>query len=123
MRLNINLATKPYQDVRRILMRWGGLVLLLAVATVALAWTAVSSWRESRDVNQKIAVLETEIGALDRAACRGSGRAEAPAKSIGCGDFKVSQWIDRAQVVLVDAGVHAIGRNHAAESARGFDFA
>lgn len=67
MRLNINLATKPYQDVRRILMRWGGLVLLLAVATVALAWTAVSSWRESRDVNQKIAVLETEIGALDRA--------------------------------------------------------
>ncbi len=67
MRLNINLATKPYQDVRRILMQWGGLVLLLALATVALVWTAVSSWRESRDVNQKIAVVETEIGALDRA--------------------------------------------------------
>ena len=66
MRLNINLATKPYQDVRRILTQWGGLVLLLALATVALAWTAVSSWRESRDVNRKIAEVESEIGALDQ---------------------------------------------------------
>jgi type IV pilus assembly protein PilN len=66
VRLNINLATKPYQDVRRVLTHWGGLVLLLAFATAALAWTAVSSWRESRDVNAKIAVLKTEIGALDR---------------------------------------------------------
>jgi uncharacterized membrane protein len=64
--MNINLATKPYQDVFRLLMQWGGLVLLLALATTALAWTAVSSWRESRDVNGKIAVLRTEIAALDR---------------------------------------------------------
>jgi type IV pilus assembly protein PilN len=66
VRLNINLATKPYQDVRRILLQWGGLVLLLAICTMALVWTAVSSWRESRDVNAKIAQLESEIAALDR---------------------------------------------------------
>lgn len=66
MRLNINLATKPYQDVRRVLMQWGGLVLLLALCTVALVWTAVSSWRESRDVNTKIAALQAEIVTLDR---------------------------------------------------------
>jgi type IV pilus assembly protein PilN len=66
VRLNINLATKPYQDVRRVLMQWGGLVLLLAVCTVALVWTAVSSWRESREVNTKIAALQSEIAALDR---------------------------------------------------------
>ena len=65
MRLNINLATKPYQDVRRILLQWGGLVLLLALATAALLWTAVGSWRESREVNQKIAVLRAEIAVLD----------------------------------------------------------
>ncbi len=46
MRLNINLATKPYQDVRRFLLRWGGVVLLLAVCTMALVWTAVSTWRQ-----------------------------------------------------------------------------
>ncbi len=66
VRLNINLATKPYQDVRRVLLQWGGLVLLLAVCTVALAWTAVSVWRESRNVNAKITALESEIAALDK---------------------------------------------------------
>jgi type IV pilus assembly protein PilN len=66
VRLNINLATKPYQDVRRVLLQWGGLVLLLAVCTVALAWTAVSVWRESRNVNAKITGLESEIAALDK---------------------------------------------------------
>jgi type IV pilus assembly protein PilN len=66
VRLNINLATKPYQDVRRVLLQWGGLVLLLAVCTIGLAWFAVSTWRESRDVNTKIAALESDIAGLDR---------------------------------------------------------
>jgi type IV pilus assembly protein PilN len=66
MRLNINLATKPYQDVRRVLRQWGGLVLLFAVCTVALVWFAVSTWRESRDVNTRIAALESDIAGLDR---------------------------------------------------------
>lgn len=66
MRLNINLATKPYQDIRRILLQWGGLVLLLAVCTVGLVWTAISSWRQSREVNAKIVTLKSEIATLDR---------------------------------------------------------
>ncbi len=66
MRLNINLATKPYQDVRRFLLQWGGLVLLLAVCTVALLWTAASTWRRSRDVNARIAAVKAEIAVLDR---------------------------------------------------------
>ena len=65
MRLNINLATKPYQDVRRVLLHWGGLALLLAVCTVWLVWTALSSWREWREVNTKIVALESEIAKLD----------------------------------------------------------
>lgn len=66
MRLNINLATKPYVDVQRILVRWGSAVLALAVFTVALAWTAIASWRESSDVNAKISQLRGEIAGLDR---------------------------------------------------------
>lgn len=66
MRFNINLATKPYQDVRRVLLQWGGLVLLLAVCTVALAGTALSVWRESRNVNAKIAGVQADIAALDK---------------------------------------------------------
>lgn len=66
MRLNINLATKPYQDVRRLLLQWGGLVLLLAFCTVALVWTAISTWRESREVNAKISAVESDIAKLDQ---------------------------------------------------------
>lgn len=65
MRLNINLATKPYLDVRRILLLWGGPVVLLAVATVALAGMAISTWRESRDVNAKISAVRADVAALD----------------------------------------------------------
>jgi len=65
VRLNINLATKPYQDVQRVLLQWGPMVLLLAVCTVALAWTAISAWRESLEVNVKINELQSEIAALD----------------------------------------------------------
>lgn len=66
MRLNINLATKPYLDVRRILLRWGGLVLALAVLTVALVGMAASRWHEAREMDGKIAVLRSEIAALDK---------------------------------------------------------
>jgi type IV pilus assembly protein PilN len=64
--LNINLASKPYVDVQRILLYWGSAVLALAVFTVALAWTAVASWRESSDVNAKISQLHREIASLDK---------------------------------------------------------
>jgi Tfp pilus assembly protein PilN len=47
-------------------MQWGGVVVLLALCTVYLVWIAVSTWRESRDVNAKIAALESDIAALDR---------------------------------------------------------
>jgi type IV pilus assembly protein PilN len=66
LRLNINLATKPYQDVRRVLLQWGGLVLLLALCTGGLLWMAFTNWQQSREVNAKIAGLNSEIAALDR---------------------------------------------------------
>jgi type IV pilus assembly protein PilN len=66
VRLNINLATKPYQDVRRFLLQWGGVVVLLAVCTLALVWNAASTWRQSREVNAKTSALESEIAVLDR---------------------------------------------------------
>jgi type IV pilus assembly protein PilN len=66
LRLNINLATKPYQDVRRVLLQWGGLVLLLAACTAGLLWMAVTNWQESREVSAKIAGLNSDLAALDR---------------------------------------------------------
>jgi type IV pilus assembly protein PilN len=66
VRLNINLATKPYLDVRRILLQWGGLVLLLAACTAGLIWKTATNFQQVRESNAKIAVLHREIATLDR---------------------------------------------------------
>ena len=66
MRVNINLATRPYQDVRQFLLRWGAILALLAVFSGGLLYYAFHSWRQSRDVNASIATLRTEIAQLDR---------------------------------------------------------
>lgn len=50
MRLNINLASQPYQDVRRFIFRWGFVVTVTAIVTMALLWAAISdtiSWRKT----------------------------------------------------------------------------
>jgi type IV pilus assembly protein PilN len=65
MRLNINLASMPYEDIRRITFRWvTGLIVLLAL-TVGVCFYALTTWRESRDVNRQISTLKQEIRTLD----------------------------------------------------------
>jgi len=81
VRLNINLATKPYQDVRRVLMQWGGLVLLLAMCTGALLWMAFTNWRNSREVSAKIAGVNSEIAALDRKHAEAVALVQSPENS------------------------------------------
>lgn len=81
MRLNINLASKPYIDVQRVLLRWGMLVVLLAVCTAALATRAITSWRESRDVNARIAVLRNETAALDQQRSQSLAILQSPENS------------------------------------------
>ncbi len=66
MRVNINLATRPYQDVRQFLLRWGAVVALLAIFSGVLLYYAIHSWRQSRDVNASIDLLRKEISQLDR---------------------------------------------------------
>jgi type IV pilus assembly protein PilN len=66
MRLNVNLATQPYEDVRKFLSRWGLLTALLAVTTALLVSVAVRNWRDSRAINTQIADLYQKMDALER---------------------------------------------------------
>lgn len=66
MRLNINLATRPYEDLGRFLSRWGTLTLLLAIATFGLTYYSVHTWRASSDVNRQIARMQVETNKLDQ---------------------------------------------------------
>lgn len=67
MRLNINLATQPYEDVRKFLAKWGLLTLVLAAATAMLVFMAVRNWRDSRTINAQIAEMHQKMDALDKA--------------------------------------------------------
>ncbi len=66
MRLNINLATQPYEDIRKFLAKWGLLTLVLAAATGLLVFMAVRNWRDSRSINAQISDLHQKMDALDR---------------------------------------------------------
>jgi len=66
MRLNINLATKPYEDVGKFLARWGMLTVLLAVLTAGLLFTAVSNYRNSKTLNAQIEDRKQKIAALEQ---------------------------------------------------------
>lgn len=65
MRLDINLASRPYKDVRRLLLRWGTFTALFALFSMLLFVYAIHSWRQSRDVNAQISRVQQEIRALD----------------------------------------------------------
>lgn len=67
MRLNINLATQPYQDVRRFLTRWLPIVGLVAVLTAVLVYLAITGYLQARDINRQISELQSEISRLDKA--------------------------------------------------------
>jgi type IV pilus assembly protein PilN len=65
MRLNINLASMPYEDIRRMTFRWITGLAVLLLLTAGVCTYALKTWRESRDVNQQIANLRQEIRSLD----------------------------------------------------------
>jgi Tfp pilus assembly protein PilN len=65
MRLNINLATHPYEDAREFWTRWGLAVALLAVVTVALLGWTVHGWIAAGRDRHNIAQLQQMIAGRD----------------------------------------------------------
>jgi type IV pilus assembly protein PilN len=68
MRVNINLASRKYEDVQRFFLRWGVTLALLAALTLLLGALsllkyrrAVKSAEETRETQQKIAQLQKEL--------------------------------------------------------------
>lgn len=65
MRLKINLATRPYRDVRLFLETWGTATALLAVLTVGLCWYTYHAWHQTRYSRAQISQVQSEIDKLD----------------------------------------------------------
>jgi type IV pilus assembly protein PilN len=65
MRLEINLATQPYEDARRFWLRWGGAVGVIGILTLVLLYLAVTGWLTARKDRDMIRQTQAQIAARD----------------------------------------------------------
>jgi len=66
MRVDINLATRPYEDLRRFWFRWGGAVAALAIVTAALIYHTVAGWVDARKDRRLTQQYEQQIAERDQ---------------------------------------------------------
>ena len=66
MRVNINLATRPYEDSGPLWMRWGGALAALSLFTLILLYSAFSGWATARKDRGLIEQREQQIAARDQ---------------------------------------------------------
>jgi type IV pilus assembly protein PilN len=65
MRTRINLATQPYENVRRFWLLWGLALIVVAGITAGLVYAAVNNWRESHRVQRLVAQERATLARLD----------------------------------------------------------
>src|SRR5438270_13736453 len=66
MRFNVNLASKPYEDVRRFYVKWVPLLLGLAAIALALSIKAFMEYRDNRVVQNQISDQRHRIEELQK---------------------------------------------------------
>src|SRR5258707_9732589 len=66
MRLDINLATQPYEDARQFWLRWGTALIATAFFTLALLAFTIMGWFAARRDHATIASYRAEIALRDQ---------------------------------------------------------
>lgn len=70
MRLNINLASQPYEDARMFWMRWGTGLGVASILTLALVTITITGWFAARRDHATIAGYQAQIAERDRTRMR-----------------------------------------------------
>ncbi len=65
MRVDINLATRPYEDSGPLWWRWGGALAALSLFTLILLYSALSGWAAARKDHGLIEQRQQQIAARD----------------------------------------------------------
>jgi type IV pilus assembly protein PilN len=65
MRLDINLASQPYEDARQFWMRWGTALVAASIVTLVLIATTVSGWLAARHDHATVAGYRGQIAQRD----------------------------------------------------------
>lgn len=66
MRVDINLATQPYEDARLFWMRWGSGLVALGILTLLLLTMTINGWLGARKDRQLIKQYERQTAARDQ---------------------------------------------------------
>lgn len=63
MRVDINLASQPYQDAKQFWLRWGGALVALGLLTLILVYSALTGWISASKDRELIRQREAQIAA------------------------------------------------------------
>jgi type IV pilus assembly protein PilN len=66
MRVDINLASQPYEDARQFWLRWGGGLVALGILTLLLLVMTVNGWIAARKDRQLIRQYEAQSATRDK---------------------------------------------------------
>src|ERR1700722_5611700 len=132
MRLDINLASQPYEDARQFWMRWGTAVGALALLTLLLLALDIAGWINARRDRAAIAEKNAMIANRDELRTNAEKILSLPKKSQKVPELAkkpeqarsvtVSERTDRAKGVFVDAGAGKPGEGDAGAGALGSDY-
>jgi type IV pilus assembly protein PilN len=81
MRMDINLATQPYEDVRRFWLRWGGGVVALSLLTLLLVYSAIAGWGTARKDRGLIRQRQEQIAERDQEKAQAEALLNRPENS------------------------------------------
>lgn len=81
MRLDINLATRPYQDSQRFYSTWLPLLALLAAAAIASSVYAYRHYEDSRSVQRQLADKQHQMSQLEKELADARTTLDAPQNS------------------------------------------
>ncbi len=121
MRVDINLASRPYEDSGPLWLRWGGALAALGLFTLILLYSALSGFAAARKDRSLIEQRQQQIAARDLQKAKAEETLNLPANR---GTRDRAQFLNDlvpAQGLLLDQSVRRPGASDAGASARGFD--
>ena len=79
MRVDINLASHPYEDSGPLWLRWGGALAAVGLLTLILLYSALSGWAAARNDRSLIEQREQQIAARDQQKIKAEETLNLPA--------------------------------------------
>jgi type IV pilus assembly protein PilN len=78
MRIDINLASQPYEDARRFWTNWGTALVLVGLTTILLGFLAITRFINASHERKEIADMESVIAKFDAEKGRAEGTLNQP---------------------------------------------